>query len=279
MKLFYALVFSGICMADVVVRINKDTITTAELRSKFNTYWNDILHLPLASATRRDIQDFLLEMVRAKIIKQEAKKLGITVSNQEISEYIIKRVSNKDLNPTIKELLEYEIISVKLIDHISKEIKIDEKEIEAYYYVNMREFLTPAQVLVKHYKAPDLESANEIISILSTTGQSEKLRNYQGRAFWYSIQTLPEQIKRQLYPFERRKISKPIKVGDEYLILQVIDTRGSGIIPFSEAKNIVRDKLLIEKRQEVFKKWFQETYSRYSVEFYFGRLQQVDKPL
>ncbi|MCX8059608.1 MAG: peptidylprolyl isomerase, partial [Aquificaceae bacterium] len=93
-----------------------------------------------------------------------------------------------------------------------------------------------------------------------------------GQAMWYSIQTLPEVVRRQLYPYEVGKVTKPIQVGGVYVIFRVADRRGSGIMPLDEARPIVREKLLREKRQEAFQRWFQEVSKRYSVEFYFGQL-------
>ncbi len=150
---------------------------------------------------------------------------------------------------------------------------IKDGQITAYYYLNLREFKLPAQVLLERYSVDNLDRANELYYNLAngiTVKEDREIK--KGQPMWYSIQTLPEIVRRQLYPYDVGKTTKPIEVGGVYVIFRVAEKRGSGIMPLEEAKPIVREKLLREKRQEVFQRWFQEALKRYSVEFYFGQL-------
>ncbi|MCS7197010.1 MAG: peptidyl-prolyl cis-trans isomerase [Aquificaceae bacterium] len=259
--------------ARVVARVDKETISQEELRQAFSAYWREILHLPIARATSRDLQEFLVEYVRSRIIQIEAKRMGISLSNAELEAYLEKNVGSKRLSGVAKELLVTEVLTQKIMDRLSKDVEVKEGQITAYYYLNLRDFKLPAQVLLERYSVEDLDKANEVYYNLSRSGTiKEEEQVKMGQPMWYSIQTLPEIVKRQLHPYEVGKTAKPIEVGGAYVIFRVADRRGSGIIPLEEAKPIVREKLLRERRQEVFQKWFQEVSKRYSVEFYFGRL-------
>lgn len=273
MKVFFLiLVLLNFTFAKVVARIDKEQITLNEARQAFNAYWREILHLPIARATSRDFQEFIVEYVRIKIIHMEAKKMGISVTPMEFEEYVEKHIGSKRLSDVAKEFITAEILSQKIINKIAGEHEIKEGQITAYYYLNMRDFKLPAQVLLERYTTDSLDIANEVYYSLSR-GQSVKESGVRiGQPMWYSIQTLPEVVRRQLYPYEVGKTTKPIEVGGLYVIFRVADRRGSGIMPLEEAKPIVREKLLREKRQEVFRRWFQEVSKRYSVEFYFGQL-------
>ncbi|MCS6957028.1 MAG: peptidylprolyl isomerase [Aquificaceae bacterium] len=271
--LVFLLVLMELATARVVARIDKETITVDELRQAFNAYWREILHLPIARSTPRDLQEFLVEYVRSKIIQVEAKKMGISLSSWEIEEYLEKNVGSKRLSNVAKELIITEVLSQKIVDRIAKDVDLKEGQITAYYYLNLRDFKLPAQVLLERYSAGDLDSANDAYYNLTRglpVKEDKKIR--VGQPMWYSIQTLPEVVRRQLHPYDIGKATKPIEVGGMYVIFRVADRRGSGIMPLEEAKPIVREKLLREKRQEVFQKWFQEVSKRYSVEFYFGQL-------
>ncbi len=274
MKLLILVIFIlNIAFAKVVARIDKEQITSTEVQQAFNAYWREILHLPIARATRRDLQEFLVEYVRSKIIQMEAKRMGISVSPQEFEEYVERHVGSKRLSEVASELITTEILSQKIINRVAGALDIKEGQITAYYYLNLRDFKLPAQVLLERYTADSLDAANEAYYSLSR-GQAVKDGSgvRAGQPMWYSIQTLPEIVRRQLYPYDTGKTTRPIEVGGSYVIFRVADRRGSGIMPLEEAKPIVREKLLRERRKEVFQKWFQEVSKRYSVEFYFGQL-------
>lgn len=259
--------------AKVVARIDKEVITSEEVREAFGAYWREILHLPIARATSRDLQEFLVEYVRSKIIMMEAKRMGLSVSNAEFEDYVEKHVGSKRLSNIAKEFLYTEILTQKIIDRIAGNMDIKDGQITAYYYLNLREFKLPAQVLLERYSVDNLDRANELYYNLAngiTVKEDREIK--KGQPMWYSIQTLPEIVRRQLYPYDVGKTTKPIEVGGVYVIFRVAEKRGSGIMPLEEAKPIVREKLLREKRQEVFQRWFQEALKRYSVEFYFGQL-------
>ncbi len=271
--LLLILLIFNIVSAKVVARIDKEQITSAQVQQAFNAYWREILHLPIARATHRDLQEFLVEYVRSKIIQMEAKRMGISVSPQEFEEYVERHVGSKRLSEVASELITTEILSQKIINRVAGVLDIKEGQITAYYYLNLRDFKLPAQVLLERYTADSLDAANEAYYSLSR-GQAVKDGSgvRAGQPMWYSIQTLPDIVRRQLYPYDTGKTTRPIEVGGSYVIFRVADRRGSGIMPLEEAKPIVREKLLRERRKEVFQKWFQEVSKRYSVEFYFGQL-------
>lgn len=257
-----------------MARINGEPIQREDFLRAFNAYWREIIHLPIAQASRKDMEEFLIELVRGKIVEREAKKMGISVTSKELDEYIEKNVGSKNLSPVVIELLKVEVLTQKITDRIARHIRITDDQITAYYYLNLRDFKLPAQVLLSRYVAEDLDTANELYYRLSKGYLSVKdLRGVKvGPPMWYSIQTLPEIVKSQLYPYEEGKVTKPIQTEAGYLILRVVRRRGGGILPLEEAKPLVREKLLKEKRQEVFRKWLEEVLQSYRVEFFFSRL-------
>ncbi|RMH02196.1 MAG: peptidyl-prolyl cis-trans isomerase [Aquificota bacterium] len=216
--------------------------------------------------------DILVEYVRSKIIQKEARKMRITVTDSEFEDYIEKNIGSKRLSPVVKELILSEILADKIARSLYREANIKEGQITAYYYLNLRDFKRPSQVLLERYMAENLETANEVYYRLSRGQPIRGLKGVkEGQPMWYSIQTLPYLVKKELGNFQIGAVTKPIQVGDGYVIFRLADKRGSGIIPLEEAKPLVMERLLREKRQEVLKKWFQEVSKQYSLEFYFGQ--------
>jgi len=254
--------------------VGSEAIRRDELYQYFNFYWREILHLPIARATKEDVQNFLVELVRSKVIRQEAKRMGISLRDAEVEDYIQKNIGSKNLSPIALYFIETEILVDKIAERLYKGSEITENQVVAYYYLNLRDFKMPAQVRLERFVADSLESANELYYRLSRGIEFwEDIKGVKkGEAMWYSIQALPDVLKAQLSPYEVGKVSKPIYTEAGYVVFRVVGRRNEGILPLEEAKPMVRAKLIREKRQEVLKEWLEKTLKNYRVEFYFSQL-------
>jgi parvulin-like peptidyl-prolyl isomerase len=272
--LFILLAFFGFSSASVVARVGSETIKKDELYEYFNSYWREILHLPIARATKEDVQSFLVELVRSKVIRQEAKKMGISLKDAEVEDYIQKNIGSKNLSPIALYFIKTELLVDKIAERLYKGSEITENQVVAYYYLNLRDFKVPAQVRLERFVADSLESANELYYRLSRGIEFwEDIKGVKnGEAMWYSMQALPDVLKAQLSPYEVGRVSKPIYTDAGYVVFRVVGRRKEGILSLEEAKPMVRAKLIREKRQEVLKEWLEKTLKNYRVEFYFSQL-------
>jgi parvulin-like peptidyl-prolyl isomerase len=272
--LFILLAFFGFSSASVVARVGSETIKKDELYEYFNFYWREILHLPIARATKEDVQNFLVELVRSKVIRQEAKRMGISLKDAEVKDYIQKNIGSKKLSSVALYLIKTELLVDKIAERLYKGSEITENQVIAYYYLNLRDFKMPAQVRLERFVADSLESANELYYRLSIGIEPwEDIKGVKkGEAVWYSIQALPDVLRAQLSPYEVGRVSKPIYTDAGYVVFRVVGRRNEGILSLEEAKPMVRAKLIREKRQEVLKEWLDKTLKNYRVEFYFSQL-------
>jgi hypothetical protein len=271
---FILLAFFSFSSASVVARVGSEIIRKDELYEYFNFYWREILHLPIARATKEDVQNFLVELVRSKVIRQEAKKMGISLRDAEVEDYIQKNIGSKNLSPIALYFIRTELLVDKIAERLYRGSEITENQVIAYYYLNLRDFKMPAQVKLERFVADSLESANELYYRLSMgIVLWEDIRGVKkGEAMWYSMQALPDVLKAQLSPYEVGRVSKPIYTDAGYVVFRVVGRRNEGILPLEEAKPMVRAKLIREKRQEVLKEWLEKTLKNYRVEFYFSQL-------
>ena len=264
----------GFSSASVVARVGSEVIRRDELYQYFNSHWREILHLPIARATKEDVQNFLVELVRSKVIRQEAKRMGISLRDAEVEDYIQKNIGSKNLSPIALYFIETEILVNKIAERLYKGSEITENQVIAYYYLNLRDFKMPAQVRLERFVADSLESANELYYRLSRGIEFwEDIKGVKkGEAMWYSMQALPDVLKAQLSPYEVGSVSKPIYTDAGYVVFRVVGRRNEGILSLEEAKPMVRAKLIREKRQEVLKEWLEKILKNYRVEFYFSQL-------
>ncbi len=268
------LAFFGFSSGSVVARVGSETINREELYSYFDSYWREILHLPIARATKEDVQNFLVELVRSRVIRQEAKKMGISLKESEVQDYIQKNIGSKSLSSIALEFIKTELLVDKIAERLSSGFEVTENQLVAYYYLNLRDFKMPAQVRLERFVSDSLDTANELYYRLSKgINFWDDIKGVRkGEAVWYSMQALPDVLKTQLGPYEMGSVSKPIQTEAGYVIFRLVGKRNEGILSLEEAKPIVRAKLIREKKQEVLKEWLEKTLKNYRVEFYFSRL-------
>ncbi len=264
------LISFAITKEKVVAVFDGEKITLDQFNKSFKAYWQEILHLPIHRATREDKIEFLKWLVRSKIVEKEAEEMGISVTEEELKNYIKKHIGKKKLSEPVERMVRTEILINKIVDELAKDISITEGEIEAYYYLNLRDFKYPKQVQILRVLAWDKEQAMEVYKRLKNGESLEDMEDIKiGKPRWYSIQTLPSILRRRLYPYEIGKVSRPVKVNDGYIIVKILNKKKEGILSLEEAKPQVMKKLKSYKKEEVFRKWFSEVLKKYSIRLDF----------
>ncbi|MDQ7037838.1 MAG: peptidyl-prolyl cis-trans isomerase [Aquificota bacterium] len=256
-----------------VAEVNGRVITLEEFNEAFSAYWEEILHFSGRKPTFEDRREFLFEYVKSLILMDIADQMGIDVEEEEVREFL-RRTGRREANPVIFNLARTELIVKEISSLLLESVGVTEGEIRAYYLLNRREFYRPDQVKLLRVIAEDKEKALQVYRILREGKVPEPSEGViVGRERWFSIQALPEVVRRRIYPYRVGRVSRPIKLDTGYLILKVTGRRKAGILPLEEVKDLVRRKLLRIKRQEVFREWFREVLRRYEVKVYTENLR------
>ena len=265
--LLFSISFSGI-----VARVNGKVITEEEFEEAFKTYWREILHFNPGKPRKEDRRRFLFEYIKGIIIEDVASKMGLEVSEEEVRRQL-RRWGVRNPSGLIVDLARREILTKKIEERVTRDVRVREEEIKAYYLLNRREFRYPDQVKLLRVVAEDRRTAEEVYRALKR-GRSVPRREgvVVGRERWYSIQALPKRIRRKLWPYRVGSVSRPIRLGTGYLVLKVLDRRRAGFLPLSEVRDRVRRKILKMKREEVLRRWFRSVLKTYRVEIRSGEL-------
>ena len=254
----------------IVAVFDGEKITLEQFNKTFEAYWKEILHLPIHRATREDKIDFLKWLIRSKIIKKEAEKMGIYVEEEELKDYIKRHIGKIKLSDPVKNMVKTEVLINKILERLTENIEINEGEIEAYYYLNLRDFKFPKQVLILRVLADTKEAAEEVYKRLKRGDDIYNIDGIKvGKPRWYSIQTLPSILRKRLYPYKIGEVSKPVALDNGYIIVKIIDKKKEGVLSLEEAKPQVIKKLRGYKREEAFRRWFSEVLKGYIIHLYF----------
>ncbi len=258
----------------IVAKVNGRVITSEELSRTFNMYWKEILHFTPKKPSLEDKKLFLFEYIKGLIVEDIAQDMGLLVSDEEVDRKL-RMWGRRKVDSILRDFIKREILIEKVAAKLTKDLKVKDSEIRAYYLLNKREFYYPDQIKLMRIIAEDRNKARKVYRLLKSGGDVHTIGEgiVIGRERWYSLQALPKSVKRRLYPYKIGKVSRPIKLETGYLILKITDKRKAGVLPLDEVKDRVRQKLLRIKKQEVLKEWFRELLKHYRLEIYLKNLE------
>lgn len=275
MNLLLLILFTiGIASGDIVAQINDIKISNKEFNKVFHLFWKRVSHLSSAKPTRQDKRIFLIDYVSNLIVLEEAKKMGLSVSNKELRSFMDKYIGRRMREKSIIKLIKAEILTRKIVKSLIEKENLDfsESKLRAYYEFYKRDFYYPTSVKLLGVYTEDYKTAKKVSKLLKN-GESVELEGVKvGTPLWYSVSALPIMIKRKLPSLSVGAVSRPIRVNGGYVIFKVIDKEKGGVIPFEKAKELIKKKIIKQKEKEVFRKWFSEVLKRYEVKFYWENL-------
>jgi len=222
-------------------------------------------------------QAYLDQVIERKILVQEARRLGIKVSaeelNQAISE-IKKDYSGGEFGETLglkgmtleewKVRLEEKLLAEKVIRSVfHSQAKVDEKDALRYYEEHRSLFQIGHKVRVRQIVVADGEEAIQILKRLKKGEQFEKVaaeksigpEKTQGGDLGYFGQGEKPSEFDCVFGMEVGAISEVIKSPYGYHIFKLEEKIEPRQIPFAEAESGILQDLAQKRGEENYQKW------------------------
>lgn len=231
--------------------------------------------------------------VSTVLIKQEAERQGITVSDSQIESQtaeLKKGFPNeaafqdalKKNGITLDELKQREkenLLSQRLIEKLTAKIDPSEKELNDYYQKNKSTvFEEKASVHAWHilFDEKDKATAEKVLGQLKSGGNFAALaKQYSkdpgskekgGDLGWPTTPYVPE-FQAALDKMKAGEISGLVKSQFGYHIIKVIEKRPARIKSFDQVKDQVRQMLIQQQQADVFQKLLDELKKKAKIEY------------
>ena len=262
----------------IIVQINEEQIRIEE----FDREFKELILEPGKEAKGAGIgnlrQVYLDQVIERKILVQEARRLGIKVSPEELNQAISEikmdypgegfgeKLGLKGM--TLEEWkvrLEEKLLAEKVIrSALHSQEKIDEKEVLQYYEDYRSSFQIGQKVRVRQIVVADGEEAIQILKRLKKGESFEKVakekslgpEKAQGGDLGYFGQGEKPSEFDHVFNMEIGSISKVIKSPYGYHIFKLEEKMEPRQIPFEEAKLGILQELGQKKGEENYQKWF-----------------------
>jgi foldase protein PrsA len=286
---------SGPVPADAVAQVDSTPITKADFtalmsvacaRYKAQGQACPKVGTPTYSSLRDSAVTFL---VQQEELTQEAKKLGVTVTQKDIDKQVeqIKKTyyqgSEKKLEDALKkdditrsELEQYELrpnlLGQKLQAKVTSDVKVSDAAAQKYYNANKATYVTPKTRDVRHILVNSKSLAEKIETKLNNgasfgalvkqyskdTGSvplGGKLCAAHGQSSGACIQTVPP-FDKAAFSLKTHEISQPVHSVDGWHVIQALGpVKPAHKLTFAEAKSQIQANLASQQKQTAWQAW------------------------
>ena len=287
----------------VVAFVNEDLITLHELNNKLLSVTgltDEKLRLEAGEDYFKLREEILDMIIDEKLIKAKLQELGMTVTNDEVDQYIEFRkkameVTHEDLVKQLEsegvtyesfyEKMKTDLERTNLIDaEITRKLIITEEDLLDYYRNHRQDYEKEGKVhiasifLVSGGAGSDIEKLREkgieILEKLKKGEQFEALaREYSrgpGAEDGGDLGIIPvSQIDPQIYniikEMEDGDVSELINRGSSIQIIKLIERREKEMIPFKEVRDGIYETVYNEEIEKRYNVWVEELREGYYI--------------
>jgi parvulin-like peptidyl-prolyl isomerase len=264
----------------VLARVNQEQVTVDE----FDREFKELMLEPGKERTGANLRElkeaYLDQVIERKILVQEARRSGLGVSREELSQVISEikmdypgegfgeKLGLKGMTlEEWKARLEEELLAEKMIRrvlHVRGET--DEKEALRFYEAHRGSFQLPQKVRVRQIVVADGEEAIQILKRLQKGEPFDKMamekslgpeKTKGGDLGYFSQGERPTEFD-QVFTLGVGAISGVIKSPYGYHIFKLEEKIESRQVSFEEAKLGILQEIAQKKGEEGYQKWLKE---------------------
>jgi parvulin-like peptidyl-prolyl isomerase len=270
-----------------VAKVNGETISQKQfddlLEQAKKSYKSQKRAFPKAGtqeyqALKNQAVQYLVQRIE---FEQEADKLGVTVSDKEISDRLAqikkqyfggkesrykKQLAQQGLTEAqVRDDIKAQLIQEKIFKKVTANVKVTDAEAKKYYDEHQSQYGTPEQrdvahILVKKKSLADqlysqLKGGASFADLAKKYSQDPGSKKVGGKLTISKGQTVGA-FDTTAFKLPTGQISKPVKTQFGWHIIKALgDVKASKTTPFSKVKSSIRQQLLQQKRNDASASW------------------------
>lgn len=247
-----------------------------------------ILQTELDEALRSQYGAEMLDtLINNKIVELEAKKVGITVSEEAIQAEYDELVESYGGADALQAILDgYGLTEKSVKDDIrmyqlTKEvivasIQLSDEEVEQYFEDNKDSYGQAEQVVASHILLEDEAAAKEVLvkiqagedfeELAKAFSKDEETSADGGDLGYISRGQMDESFEEVVFSLEKGAVSEVVQTPEGYHIIKVTDKVPAQEAVFEDVKDDVYAALLEERVNEEYMSWLTEKKEQYEIE-------------
>lgn len=230
----------------VLARIGEEKITSVELNKGLEKL-PELMQEEYKKPEKRN--EFLKQYIAMELLFRKAGRLGYD-KDPELRQKV------EDIK---REIMVQELLKKEMAD----KIKITDDQVELYYKANKEKYIDKAKVRMAYLSA---ENENALKNLKE---EYKEIKEWveKGETYIPDIGESRELVE-LAFKTELQKTAGPVKVGDKFYIIKVLDKKADREPSFSEIKDMVSSDYQSERQKIVFQELLEETLKAEDVEIY-----------
>ncbi len=223
-------------------------------------------------------REVLGELVDERVLLNQAERLRITVSDDELQKRIgeikkdygeesfeqLFRDRTTDYRTWVEELRKRLLLERLIQQEVNAKISVTDAEVATYYEGHARERVSPERVRLSQIVLQDREKAEAVLRRLkngedfaavarevSSGPEAEK----GGDLGFFTRGVLPETFDEVVFSLPPGRISRVVETPYGYHVFKVLEREKGGTVRLDEARETIRAKLKHEKEDQEYGRW------------------------
>ncbi|WP_433595657.1 peptidylprolyl isomerase [Lysinibacillus xylanilyticus] len=247
-----------------------------------------ILQTELDDALREQYGTEVLDtLITNKIVELEAKKEGVSVSDDAIQEEYEELAESYGGEESLQEALEANGLTEPSVKDnirmyqltknvIATSIEISDEEVAQYFEDNKDGYGQKEQVVASHILLEDEATAKDVLakvkagedfSELAKTYSIDSSTNEAGGEIGYiSRGQMDEKFEEAAFGLEKGSVSDIVQTSEGYHIIKVTEKVPEEVAVFEDVKDEVYETVLEDRINEEYSSWLAEKQEQYKIE-------------
>lgn len=227
---------------------------------------------------------FLDFFIEEQLMVDQAQKMMVSVSEAEV-----ERAMGKPEGP-VELIIDSEgwrvgfrnniLVQKFLNQFVLKDLVITDEEAKLYYDNHPEEFTIPEKVRASQILVEDEEKAQKVLELLQKRSFEEVAQAFSispeaekgGDMGYFEKEQLPLEFEKVIFGLKVRQHSQVVKSPYGYHVFMLVEKRSGGKLPFSEAEDLIRIKLMQIKGEELYKKYLSQLKEKSHIKIYYQNL-------
>ena len=286
---------------DAVAVVNGDTITKASYDAQIartkRGYKQQHRAWPKAGTTQFEQikQSVLSYLVQTQELEQQAKKLGVKVTDKQIDDRLGQirkqlggekaleaqaKANGLTLDDVRNIVIRPQLLSEGIYNKVTNDVKVSDKDVESYYKSHLKIYQQPESRDVRHILVSNRALANKLYDRIKAGANfaalAKKYSKDPGSAAQGGKLTI---VKGQTAgPFDQTafllskgQVSRPIKTQYGWHIIQALsEVKPAKTTPLNkQLKDSIRQQLIGQRKRDKMTKWVNDTKKEYAKKIHY----------
>ncbi len=285
----------------IVAVVNREIILLSELHERVRPMMPQLQRIPDKTARAQQLdqlrRQMLKNMVDEKLIFQEARKLKLSISDQDL-ERAVKDVmrrnnlSRKDLEKALAQegktitaykqtILKPQLLRMRVINvQVRSRVSVSQDEIRALYQKNLRKLGVETKVRARHIfilvpegaslakikerkryatsLASKAKKGADFAELATKFSQDPVTKLDGGDLKYFGRGTLPSNVESVVFAMKKGEIAGPLRTDRGFHVLLLVDRKESQARPLGDVKRKLRQELYGRKMEKATLAWLAE---------------------